>query len=530
MTRRRNNPKNYAWTDDGKEPVYRIVEGRDHFTDKPLYRVVGTNNDYAGLWTYYKQAKAEKDDLEEKAYKGAKANPKGPDPRGRGWTQKGSQWLWDDQTAGMSFMVSEKQGPGMPIYTLQALTAHGMYKHTKPSQWKTANKAFAAAAKWFPALTGATVGSDLTQHWLKMNRNPKLKKYDFVNIEGGVLAGSLGYLVDDLGDFAADVMIVKPSSGALSYGISKGMTAQVKPIWLSPAAHGEWSNPKRSNPKGTYTDAELLAYLKGTKHGIRVADLVFMAGGTPSRHTARLQKLVKSGKLTAKGGYGKGGKTTRYFLASQVSPLKRLTYPERNPVKPRWFDIKSGVKRHGMGEAVTTGGAFTMGGDTYAEFRIPPRRDDPHSSSYLEHVMVSPAWAKKHTVYVAQTKNPNRKRNPVKPSIDLHAEWSEVVEAGRKRGQQEYAKLTRKLAKVFAGGGWKLHMDGMMTSHIGHYYSGSDGMRMAGMLYFEDRRYARNQEETEDWLDRYIGLTYGLTLKGYSEKGAKQWMLPLEES
>ena len=81
MTQRRNNPKNYAWTDDGKEPVYRIVEGRDHFTDKPLYRVVGTNNDYAGLWTYYKQAKAEKADLEEKAYKGAKANPEKPEGR-----------------------------------------------------------------------------------------------------------------------------------------------------------------------------------------------------------------------------------------------------------------------------------------------------------------------------------------------------------------------------------------------------------------------------------------------------------------
>ena len=77
-------------------------------------------------------------------------------------------------------------------------------------------------------------------------KNSGLKQYDFVTIEGGVLAGSLGYLVDDLGDFNADVMIVKPSPGALSYGISKGMTAQVKPIWLTPTAHGEWSNPKRN--------------------------------------------------------------------------------------------------------------------------------------------------------------------------------------------------------------------------------------------------------------------------------------------
>ena len=106
-------------------------------------------------------------------------NP-GPDPRGRGWTKRGNRWLWANGTSGVSFMVLEKQGPGVLIYKLQALTDHGMYKHTKPSQWTTPNKAFAAAAKWFPALTGATVGSDLTQHWSKMNRKNRRNGDDYL--------------------------------------------------------------------------------------------------------------------------------------------------------------------------------------------------------------------------------------------------------------------------------------------------------------------------------------------------------------
>ena len=38
----------WSWTDDGKEAVYRIFEGKDHFNNKPLYQVIGVNNDYGG--------------------------------------------------------------------------------------------------------------------------------------------------------------------------------------------------------------------------------------------------------------------------------------------------------------------------------------------------------------------------------------------------------------------------------------------------------------------------------------------------
>lgn len=42
--------KTYEWTDDGKPGRYKIYEGFDHRRGKPLYQVVGVNNDYVGEW------------------------------------------------------------------------------------------------------------------------------------------------------------------------------------------------------------------------------------------------------------------------------------------------------------------------------------------------------------------------------------------------------------------------------------------------------------------------------------------------
>jgi hypothetical protein len=95
-----------------------------------------------------------------------------PDKSGRGWRLKddrfGKRWGWDDRVNNVAFMVLEKPGPGMPIYTLQALTDNGMFKHIKPFQWKDPKGAFAAAAEWYPALAGETAFADLTTNWSKM--------------------------------------------------------------------------------------------------------------------------------------------------------------------------------------------------------------------------------------------------------------------------------------------------------------------------------------------------------------------------
>ncbi len=50
---KKSNPrkrKTYEWTDDGKPGRYKVVEGFDHRKGKPIYQVVGVNNDYVGEW------------------------------------------------------------------------------------------------------------------------------------------------------------------------------------------------------------------------------------------------------------------------------------------------------------------------------------------------------------------------------------------------------------------------------------------------------------------------------------------------
>jgi hypothetical protein len=64
---KKKNPqsrKTYEWTDDGKPGRYKVVEGFDHYNDKPLYHVTGVNNDYVGEWhTSKASAKRELDGL-----------------------------------------------------------------------------------------------------------------------------------------------------------------------------------------------------------------------------------------------------------------------------------------------------------------------------------------------------------------------------------------------------------------------------------------------------------------------------------
>jgi len=77
---------------------------------------------------------------------------------------------------------------------------------------------------------------------------------------------------------------------------------------------GAYVTPRKRKNYGEpmpYTDAELLAYLKGTKGGITVRDLTYAFGGQSSYHTSRLRKLVKAGKIKAKKAYGQ--KITHYL-------------------------------------------------------------------------------------------------------------------------------------------------------------------------------------------------------------------------
>ena len=89
-------------------------------------------------------------------------NPgQGPSATGANWHRLSWGWLYDDEANGIAFKVMEKPGPGIPLYTLTALTDNGVFKHKEPYQWKQPEGAFLAAKEWFPAMVGLTVRSYL---------------------------------------------------------------------------------------------------------------------------------------------------------------------------------------------------------------------------------------------------------------------------------------------------------------------------------------------------------------------------------
>ena len=106
-------------------------------------------------------------------------NPeRGPSASGANWNRLSWGWLYDNESDGVAFKVAEKPGPGIPLYTLTALTDNGVFKHKEPYQWKHPEGAFSAAKEWFPAMAGHTAFSDLTSNWLKLNPEQWLQEAD----------------------------------------------------------------------------------------------------------------------------------------------------------------------------------------------------------------------------------------------------------------------------------------------------------------------------------------------------------------
>ena len=110
---------------------------------------------------------------------GRYVNPeRGPSASGANWNRLSWGWLYDNENDGVAFKVTEKPGPGIPLYTLTALTDQGVFKHKEPYQWKHPEDAFLAAKEWFPAMAGHTAFSDLTSNWLKLNPEQWLQEAD----------------------------------------------------------------------------------------------------------------------------------------------------------------------------------------------------------------------------------------------------------------------------------------------------------------------------------------------------------------
>tara|TARA_Y100000034_G_scaffold126060_1_gene176723 strand:+ start:529 stop:927 length:399 start_codon:yes stop_codon:yes gene_type:complete len=107
-------------------------------------------------------------------------------------------------------------------------------------------------------------------------------------------------------------------------------------------------------------------------------------------------------------------------------------------------------------------------------------------------------------------------------SAPLHKEWDSAYRQGMASLQKIYGDLLKKTGRVFKSGDWELDPRQSFVSHRNH---GSDGARMDGQLVFEDlRNEARGKSETEDWLGKHIGFSYGLQNLGYGK-----WSLSLEE-
>ena len=127
----------------------------------------------------------------------------------------------------------------------------------------------------------------------------------------------------------------------------------------------------------TYTDAELLDYLKTAKSGITVMELAYSFGGTSSSHTARLRKLVKAGKIKTR----KVGKTTRYYRAN---PRRRKKESKRAFVERVWSERAPRLPSHSYGPRRGLEGPFQFRSGKVLYYD--PREGayyDPDSDMYL---------------------------------------------------------------------------------------------------------------------------------------------------
>ena len=117
-------------------------------------------------------------------------------------------------------------------------------------------------------------------------------------------------------------------------------------------------------------------------------------------------------------------------------------------------------------------------------------------------------------------------------SHDLHTSWRYVTTESEKALAKSYAGLLKNMAGFMKTRGI-LGLD-LQKSSLGRYFSGSDGIRMEGTLYFEDLQYKhskgfeehlRGHQELSDWLEDNMGIYGSLQYVG---KG--NWEIDITES
>jgi len=91
--------------------------------------------------------------------------------------------------------------------------------------------------------------------------------------------------------------------------------------------------------------------------------------------------------------------------------------------------------------------------------------------------------------------------------IDLFRAWRKIVDKHDQKTRDELYLLLQKLVPYVFSAGYELDVK---SSYIYKYYSGSDGVRMEGMLVVTEQAqntiYATDPRKVSDWIHDAIGI------------------------
>jgi len=123
-------------------------------------------------------------------------------------------------------------------------------------------------------------------------------------------------------------------------------------------------------------------------------------------------------------------------------------------------------------------------------------------------------------------------RNRKAASMDLHDQWRDIVDEHRKQEYKDFSKLLKKAALYLGSVGFDLLEK---DSYLEKYYSGSDGVRMAGQLVIRDRDEntvkmiefgeSEGKKRVTKWVDQALNV-YG----SVRYKGDNTWVVDITES
>lgn len=115
------------------------------------------------------------------------------------------------------------------------------------------------------------------------------------------------------------------------------------------------------------------------------------------------------------------------------------------------------------------------------------------------------------------------RRSKTAAKMDLHDKWRDIVDKHRKAEAKDMERLLKSCVAPLKQAGFDLDMQ---KSYLDKYYAGSDGTRMEGMLYIEQRGgdVWKSQDEVEEMLRDTLEVHSQLS--GYGPS----WEVDLTES